>query len=69
MNDTTEWRGPILWRRSAVLGWVGKCDTPETPWYGRTAGSLETPFIRAEFETEQAAKDFVLFLASTRETK
>jgi hypothetical protein len=65
--DELRWQGSILWRGGAVIGWVGKSDSPDTPWYGRTAGLKELPFVRAEFEIEQAAKDFVTFLASTQE--
>jgi hypothetical protein len=69
MNEPT-WKGTILWKGNAVVGWVGANGTnPENPWYGRTAGTKEAPCIRAEFEIEQAAKDFVMFLASTQESQ
>jgi hypothetical protein len=67
MNPELTWNVNMLWRGRRVLGWIGRSDSVENPWYGRTAGTKEVPFIRAEFEIEQAAKDFVMFLASTQE--
>jgi len=69
MNEL-KWKGTILWKGDKVLGWVGTNSmSPENPWYGRTAGTKEVPFIRGEFEIEQAAKDFVMFVASTQENQ
>lgn len=67
MKDELTWRGTVLFRGNKVLGWVGFSADPENPWYGRTAGTKAAPCVRAEFEIEQAAKDFVMFLASTQE--
>ena len=65
-----KWRGTVLFRGNKVLGWVGMVGgyTPSI-WYGRTAGTVDLPFIRGEFEVEQAARDFVMFLASTQENQ
>lgn len=67
MKEELVWKANMLWQGRQVKGWIGHNDSIENPWYGRTAGSKEVPFIRAEFEIEQAAKDFVMFLASTQE--
>lgn len=67
MTEELKWAVNMLWRGRRVVGWIGHSDSIDTPWYGRTAGTKEVPFIRAEFEIEQAAKDFVMFLASTQE--
>ncbi len=70
MKDELIWKGTVLFRGNKVLGWVGANGmNPENPWYGRTAGTADLPFIRGEFEIEQAAKDFVMFLASTQENQ
>jgi hypothetical protein len=68
MNEPT-WKGTILWKGNAVVGWVGQIGIGTDLWYGRTAGTNDVPFIRGEFEIEQAAKDFVMFLASTQENQ
>jgi hypothetical protein len=70
MKDELTWRDTVLWRGRRVVGWVGRVDgyTPSI-WYGRTAGTVDLPFIRGEFEIEQAARDFVMFLASTQENQ
>lgn len=69
MNDELVWKDDLLWRGLRVVGWVGRNNDPINPWYGRTAGTKEVPCIRAEFEIHQAAKDFVMFLASTQENQ
>jgi hypothetical protein len=69
MKDELRWNGNMLWRGRKVYGWVGRTENVENPWYGRTAGTKAVPFIRGEFEIEQAAKDFVMFLASTQENQ
>jgi hypothetical protein len=68
--DEPTWKGTVLFRGNKVLGWVGTVGgyIPSI-WYGRTAGTNDLPFIRGEFEIEQAAKDFVMFLASTQENQ
>jgi hypothetical protein len=69
MNELT-WRGTVLFRGNKVLGWVGQVGLGATSiWYGRTAGTADLPFIRGEFEIEQAARDFVMFIASTQENQ
>jgi hypothetical protein len=69
MNEP-KWAGTVLFRGSRVLGWVGQVGLGVTSiWYGRTAGTKDVPFIRGEFEIEQAARDFVMFLASTQENQ
>jgi hypothetical protein len=67
MKDELRWRGTVLFRGNKVLGWVGQVGLGNAIWYGRTAGTVDLPFIRGEFEIEQAARDFVMFLASTQE--
>jgi hypothetical protein len=68
MNEP-EWEGTVLFRGNKVLGWVGQVGLGGAIWYGRTAGTADLPFIRGEFEIEQAARDFVMFLASTQENQ
>ena len=60
-----EWKGRVLFRANKVHGWVDT--TPDGAWYGRTAGTKELPPIRGEFDNQDSAKDFVMFLASTQE--
>jgi hypothetical protein len=67
MNEP-EWKGTVLFRGTKVLGWVGY-ELNREIWYGRTAGTQDVPFIRGEFGIEQAARDFVMFLASTQENQ
>ena len=75
MNDDTHvWTGTLFWiRRNGRLGgWVGRNENHQDlrlQWYGRTAGTADAPAIRAEFETEQAAKDFVAFMATVEHPK
>jgi len=67
MNDPT-WKGTVLFGGNRVLGWVGY-ESNRAIWYGRTAGTADLPFIRGEFDNEQSARDFVMFLASTQENR
>jgi hypothetical protein len=68
MNHELEWRGTVLFGGNRVLGWVGY-ELNRDIWYGRTAGTADLPFIRGEFDNEQSARDFVMFLASTQENR
>lgn len=68
------WDKSLFWISEGhrLGGWVGKVDNPTDPllqWYGRTAGTQDNPLIRAEFETEQAARDFVTFICTTENPK
>jgi len=62
-----EWKGRVLFRDNKVHGWVDT--TTDGAWYGRTAGTNELPAIRGEFDNQDSAKDFVMFLASTQENQ
>jgi hypothetical protein len=64
MSELT-WKGKVLFRDNKVHGWVDS--NMGGVWYGRTAGTKELPAIRGEFDNEQSARDFVMFLASTQE--
>jgi len=63
-----EWKGRVLFRANKVHGWVDTT-TDGGVWYGRTAGTKEQPPIRGEFDNQDSAKDFVMFLASTQENQ
>jgi hypothetical protein len=76
MNDKNRyvWDRNLFWinKGHRLGGWVGKSENPQDPllqWYGRTAGTADAPAIRAEFETEQAAQDFVTFISTTENPK
>lgn len=67
------WQGQMLWHNvnstPFLAGWVGFNDDPELPWYARTSGSLRSDPIREEFATEEEARNFLMLIASTQETK
>ncbi|MFM7008075.1 MAG: hypothetical protein ACKO0Z_01875 [Betaproteobacteria bacterium] len=72
--ETHVWDGGLFWihKGSRLGGWVGRSENPKDPslvWYGRTSGTAEAPVVRAEFETEQAAKDFVTFICTVEYPK
>lgn len=58
-----EWKGTVLFRRANVLGWVGY-DLTFKFWYARTAGTVDNPVVRGEFDNEQSARDFLQFITS-----
>lgn len=58
-----EWRGTVLFRRTSVLGWIGY-DLTFKFWYARTAGTIDRPTVRAEFDNEQSARDFLQFITT-----
>lgn len=58
-----EWKGSVLFRRERVLGWVGH-DFKSQFWYARTAGTIDSPPIRGEFDNEQSARDFLQFITN-----
>lgn len=58
-----EWRGNTLFRNARVLGWIGY-DSTFKFWYARTAGTVDNPVVRGEFDNEQSAKDFLQFITS-----
>jgi hypothetical protein len=54
----------VLWHANStrIAGWVGY-DANSMMYYARTAGTLDQPFVRAEFDNKEAAQDFLLFIA------
>lgn len=57
------WKGVVLFDRERVLGWIGyELDTKV--WYARTAGTIDNPAIRGEFDNEQSARDFIQFITA-----
>lgn len=59
-----EWKGHVLFRGNRVLGWVNYVPAPQY-WYARTAGTIDNPMVRAEFDNEESARDFLMFLANS----
>ena len=59
----------VLWRVNStnVAGWVDY-DPANRFWYARTAGSIENPVVRAEFDNKEAARDFLMFIANAENT-
>jgi hypothetical protein len=59
----------VLWRANStnVAGWVDY-DPANRFWYARTAGSIENPVVRAEFDNKEAARDFLMFIANAENT-
>lgn len=62
MNEP-EWKGPVLFYQQRVLGWIGYDSTFQF-WYARTAGTIDSPPLRGEFDNEQSAKDFLQFITT-----
>ena len=62
-----EWKGRVLFRDNKVHGWVDY-NVASQFWYGRTAGTNEQPAIRGEFDNQDSAKDFVMFIANSENT-
>lgn len=59
----------ILWHANTknIAGWVDY-DTNSQFWYARTAGTLDHPTVRAEFDNKEAAQDFLMFIANSENT-
>lgn len=67
MNDNKfVWVKDVLWYADhlRVAGWVGYNPKGQC-WYARSAGTLEHPTVRAEFDNRDAAEDFLMFIAHT----
>lgn len=56
----------ILWYANSmkIAGWVNYVPAPQY-WYARTAGTIDNPMVRAEFDNEESARDFLMFLANS----
>jgi hypothetical protein len=63
------WKGAVLWHANddVVAGWVSRIATTQI-WYARTAGTLERPTVRAEFDNRESAEDFLMFIANSENT-
>jgi hypothetical protein len=66
MSDP-EWRANVLFLGSRVLGWIGY-ELANQMWYARTAGTVDNPVVRGEFDNEQSAKDFLQFITTVENT-
>jgi len=55
----------VLWHANStdVAGWI-VYDAAPSVYCARTAGSLENPVVRAEFDNKEAARDFLMFIAN-----
>lgn len=59
----------VLWhaKRTKVAGWIDY-DFSKRYWYARTAGTVDNPVVRGEFDNEQSARDFLQFIANSENT-
>lgn len=69
MDEKFYWAGKVLFQADGriVAGWVGY-DTASQFWYARTSGNAGHPPVRGEFDNEQSAQDFLMFIANTEDT-
>jgi hypothetical protein len=58
-----EWKGSVLFLGNRVLGWIGY-ESNSRMWYARTAGTVDNPVIRGEFDNCESAEDFLQFITS-----
>lgn len=58
-----EWKGSVLFLGNRVLGWIGY-ELNSQMWYARTAGTVDNPVVRGEFDNEQSARDFLQFITT-----
>jgi len=58
-----EWKGSVLFNRNRVLGWIGY-ESDSQMWYARTAGTIDNPIVRGEFDNRESAKDFLQFITT-----
>ena len=63
------WQRNMLWHANGrtVAGWVDY-DAASRVWYARTAGTVNQPVVRAEFDNKEAARDFLMFIANSENT-
>jgi hypothetical protein len=68
MSEKFYWAGKVLFQANGriVAGWVGY-DTASQFWYARTSGGHDRPVVRGEFDNEQSAQDFLMFIANTED--
>lgn len=61
-------KNDVLWRNDGrtVAGWL-VYDLKTLTWAARTAGSAGNPHVRAEFDNQEAARDFLMFLVNAEE--
>ncbi len=69
MDEKFVWVNNVLWHANSptVAGWVDY-DLASQFWYARTAGTVNHPVVRAEFDNEEAARDFLMFIANSENT-
>ena len=58
-----KWRANVLHQGDRVLGWLGY-DATFQVWYARTAGTIDNPVVRGEFDNRESAKDFLQFITN-----
>lgn len=65
MTEKFRWEKNMLWFADGrhIAGWVDY-DYTNQFWYARTAGTIDNPVVRAEFDNEQSARDFLQFITS-----
>lgn len=58
-------KNDVLWHanRQQVAGWL-LYDVQNQMWAARTAGTLDKPTVRAEFDNRESAEDFLMFIAN-----
>ena len=64
-DDKFVWGSDVLWHanRQQVAGWL-VYDPLSYIWTARTAGTLDRPTVRAEFDNRESAEDFLMFIAN-----
>jgi hypothetical protein len=69
MTEKFRWDKNILWFADGrrIAGWVDY-DFANQFWFARTAGTLTNPPVRAEFDNQEAARDFLMFIANSEDT-
>jgi hypothetical protein len=63
------WQKDLLWHANStkIAGWVDY-DLHSQFWYARTAGTVNHPVVRAEFDNKESARDFLMFIANSEST-
>ena len=63
------WQRDMLWHATGrtIAGWI-QYDLANRFWYARTAGTVNHPVVRAEFDNKEAARDFLMFIANSENT-
>lgn len=65
-EDKFVWgKNDVLWHANGrhVAGWL-VYDANSQMWAARSAGALDKPVVRAEFDTHDTARDFLMFIAN-----